>query len=281
MGEAVFPPSGLAPRPKLCGVEIMKSSKGDAELLCNSVQSLKQLHEWSLPQRDSWTSMSKSGSVFCGGYCSFLLGPSAPEGFLCALQESVFPVLWKFCNQIPLASKSHYRGSQSFADPQAGKSAMGPRRLSPSSGRTSSSIITLQFYWLSAWWLYSWAHTASSRSAAICASVSLSRPLLNIPLQETLSLMRQSLKPVSCGSSGSSAHKVFWASWTLLVWCGLNSKCNVTPPIIFFLGHQVSLWWIQQFFCQWFDSGYILEFSRMALHLSFSTILPFLMWLCY
>ena len=27
--------------------------------------------------RDSWTLMGKSGSVSCGGHCSFLLGPSA------------------------------------------------------------------------------------------------------------------------------------------------------------------------------------------------------------
>ena len=27
------------------------------------------------------------------------------QGFFCALQEYVSPVLWKFCNQIPLASK--------------------------------------------------------------------------------------------------------------------------------------------------------------------------------
>ena len=36
-------------------------------------------------------------------------------GFVCALQESVSPVLWKFCNQIPLASKIKFPGgSQSL-----------------------------------------------------------------------------------------------------------------------------------------------------------------------
>ena len=33
------------------------------------------------------------------------LGSSCKQGFVCALQESVSPVLWKFCNQIPLAAE--------------------------------------------------------------------------------------------------------------------------------------------------------------------------------
>ena len=32
-------------------------------------------------------------------------GSWCAQGFVCALQESISPVLWKFCNQIPLASK--------------------------------------------------------------------------------------------------------------------------------------------------------------------------------
>ena len=36
---------------------------------------------------------------------TLLLSPGSwcTQGFVCALQESVSPVLWKFCNQIPLA----------------------------------------------------------------------------------------------------------------------------------------------------------------------------------
>ena len=48
---------------------------------------------------------------------SLLLSPgsSYAQGFVCALQESVSPVLWKFCNQIPLAFKLKFpRGSQSL-----------------------------------------------------------------------------------------------------------------------------------------------------------------------
>ena len=49
------------------------------------------------------------------GHCSFLLGPGFTQGFVCALQESVSPVMCKFYNQIPLASKIKFsRGSQSL-----------------------------------------------------------------------------------------------------------------------------------------------------------------------
>ena len=43
---------------------------------------------------------------------SLLLSPGSwyTQGFVCALQESVFPVLWKYCNQIPLASKVKFPG---------------------------------------------------------------------------------------------------------------------------------------------------------------------------
>ena len=48
---------------------------------------------------------------------SLLLSPGSccTQGFVCALQESVSPVLCKFCNQIPLASKVKFLGgSQSL-----------------------------------------------------------------------------------------------------------------------------------------------------------------------
>ena len=43
---------------------------------------------------------------------SLLLSPGSwcTQGFVCALQESVSPVLWKFCNQIPLAFKVKFTG---------------------------------------------------------------------------------------------------------------------------------------------------------------------------
>ena len=48
---------------------------------------------------------------------TLLLSPGSccTQGFICVLQESVSPVLWKFCNQILLASKVKFPwGSQSL-----------------------------------------------------------------------------------------------------------------------------------------------------------------------
>ena len=39
--------------------------------------------------RDSWILTGKSGSVSCGGHCSFLLGPGAPRFFVPS--KSLFP----------------------------------------------------------------------------------------------------------------------------------------------------------------------------------------------
>ena len=52
------------------------------------------------------------------GHCSFLL---VHAGFICALQESVSPVLWKFRSETPLVFKVKFPGSsQSLLDPQVG-----------------------------------------------------------------------------------------------------------------------------------------------------------------
>ena len=59
-----------------------------------------------------------------------LLSPGfgCTQGFVCALQVSVSPVLWNFCNQIPLAFKVEFLGfSILLLDPQVGKSVVGPR----------------------------------------------------------------------------------------------------------------------------------------------------------
>ena len=75
------------------------------------------LHQCQRPHRstlltstgDSWTITDKSGKSLLG---SLLLSPGSwcIQGFVCALQESVSPVLCKFCNQTPLASKVKFHG---------------------------------------------------------------------------------------------------------------------------------------------------------------------------
>ena len=77
---------------------------------------------------DTQTLKGWSGSVSCGGLCSFPLVLVCTRFRLCPLKVCL-PVLWKFCNQIPLASKVKFPGeSQSLHQiPQVGKSAVGPR----------------------------------------------------------------------------------------------------------------------------------------------------------
>ena len=47
---------------------------------------------------------------------SLLLSPGSwwAQGFVCALQESASPVLCRFCNQIPLASRVKFLGGSQF-----------------------------------------------------------------------------------------------------------------------------------------------------------------------
>ena len=59
---------------------------------------------------ESWTATESLAQSLVG---SLFLSPGSwcTQGFVCALQESVSPGLWKFCNQIPLASKVKLSGS--------------------------------------------------------------------------------------------------------------------------------------------------------------------------
>ena len=73
--------------------------------------------------------------------------------FFCALQESVSPVLWKFCNQILLASKSNPWGfSVPLPDPQLEKTVVGLRTFA-----TEQELLWCNCSLVcgsSAWWSY-------------------------------------------------------------------------------------------------------------------------------
>ena len=97
MGGAVFPP--YLPGPNYGG-----GSEDNGDLL----QKIPCMHCYSpCPQPcsrpppthasagDSWTLTGKSGVSPLWGHCSFLLGPGA-QGSVCALPESISPVLCKF-----------------------------------------------------------------------------------------------------------------------------------------------------------------------------------------
>ena len=65
------------------------------------------------PTGDSWTLTDKCGSVSCGVTAPFS-GSWCAQDFVCALQKSVSPVLWKFCNQILLAFEVKFPGGSQF-----------------------------------------------------------------------------------------------------------------------------------------------------------------------
>ena len=88
----------------------------------NLLQKIRCMHyctqcpqPWSRPPpihtstRDSWTLTGKSGQSLGG---SLFLSPGSwcTQVFVCALQESVSPVLCKLCNQIPWPPKSDSLG---------------------------------------------------------------------------------------------------------------------------------------------------------------------------
>ena len=88
----------------------------------------------------------------------------------CALQASVSPILWKFCNQIPLASKVKFPGaSQSLGSiPRLENMFMGPR-----------TFLTVQeFLWYncsavcgsSAWQLYGGVNGDLLQEATCCVT---------------------------------------------------------------------------------------------------------------
>ena len=94
-------------------------------------------------QRQIWHSLSR-------GHCSFLPGPGEHKVHT---PRVFFPVLWKFCNHIPLAFKQIPWGfSASLPDTQTGKSVVSPR----------NSVVVQELLWYncspvcssSAWWLY-------------------------------------------------------------------------------------------------------------------------------
>ena len=115
MGGAVFPPCCLAWGQTMVGVMTVITSKG---LVCTVVFSAHDPvagHCWPIsPPETPGHSQASLAQSLVG---SLLLSPSSwfTQGFVCTLQESVSPVLWKFCNQIPLASKVKFPGgSQSL-----------------------------------------------------------------------------------------------------------------------------------------------------------------------
>ena len=105
-GRAVFPPSIWGQTM----VEIMKTSFRRSHA-CPAILSAPNpaaghFHPTPPPETPGHSQASLGQSLVE----SLLLSPGSwcTQGIVCALQESVSPVLCKFCNQIPLASKVNF-----------------------------------------------------------------------------------------------------------------------------------------------------------------------------
>ena len=113
MGGAMSPPCSL-PWGDLLQKDLCQQS-GDPRTVVFSAHDLTAGHcqLTALPENPGHSQASVAQSL--EGSLLLFPGSWCPQAFVCALQESVFPVLWKFCNQIPLALKVKFPGaSQSF-----------------------------------------------------------------------------------------------------------------------------------------------------------------------
>ena len=154
---------------------------------------------------DSWTLTGKSGSVSWG---SLLLSPGSwwAQDFICALWESVSPVLWKFCSQIPLAFKVKFpRGLSTFARTLAAvQKPFGITVLQFVGHLLGSSMVGLMVTSCKK----TFPHTMPPRSAAAGDPVSTEGLCWSMPLQEALKPIKAALARSLVGSLGPGAHKV-------------------------------------------------------------------------
>ena len=132
MGGDVFPPHSLACGQTVVGVIVamvtsFKRTYASMQWLPELLYSvpLTAIHA---PSGDSWTLTDKSGSVSCGGHCSFLLGPALHK-ILFVPYKSLFPQYYgSSVIKSYWLSKSNSLGvSVPLPSPQFGKSVVCPR----------------------------------------------------------------------------------------------------------------------------------------------------------
>ena len=131
MGGAVFFPGSLARDQIMVGVMAVIATsfkRAYARTLAFSAPDPMEGHSWPMPLLEmpghSQASLAQPLVV------SLLLSPGSwcAQGFVCALQEFVSPVLWKFRYQISLGFQVIPWGfSVPLPDPQVWKPVVGPR----------------------------------------------------------------------------------------------------------------------------------------------------------
>ena len=112
MGGAVFSPCCLARGQIMVGVMTTSFKKTCApRTVVFHAPDTAACHYQSMPLLEPPRYIQASLAQSHVGTLLLSPGSWCAEGFTCALQESVSPVLWKFCNQIPLASKVKFPGA--------------------------------------------------------------------------------------------------------------------------------------------------------------------------
>ena len=244
MGGAMSPPCSL-PWGDLLQKDLCQQS-GDPRTVVFSAHDLTAGHcqLTALPENPGHSQASVAQSL--EGSLLLFPGSWCPQAFVCALQESVFPVLWKFCNQIPLALKVKFPGaSQSFCQiPRLGN-LLWILELSQHC-ENFFSIIILQFVGrlLSGSMVRLMATSSKTyvthHAFQVCWSQSpcpCSRPLLTCASTgDTLTLKGS----VSVGSLGPGVHKVLFEPSEHL--CGVWFYTWLCPPSYHLVGLLLCPW---------------------------------------
>ena len=209
-------------------------------------------------RRQAWLSLLWGHFFSPGSWCT--------QGFVCALQESVSPVLGKFCNQSPLASKVQFQRVLSpFARFPGWEICPGSQNFLNSARISSVQLFCSLWVFCSAalWWGWDLLQEGS------CHTLRVSGLLL----PEPLSLRKATAEPCLCRRhsdtskaglaqylwvSGSwCAQRFVWALWVSLVGIGFDCKHDFSPLTILLglllcpLTWGIFFWWDPTFSCWW------------------------------
>ena len=186
MSRAVFPPCCLAHGQTMIGIMVASFKRTDAATVVFCARIPMEGHCWLMPPVETPGHSQDSLAQFL--VQSLLLSHFSwcTQCFVCALQESVSPVLWKFCNQIPLAFKVEFPGGSQFLCqiPRLGNLLWALELLQQC--ENSFGIIFLQFM---SCLLSASVAGLTCRASQVCCSQSpcpLTGHFWPVPLQETL-----------------------------------------------------------------------------------------------